>query len=119
MGLLLLPGYHNAAIFAVNRLRISSGMLLSQKNLIFFTMVCEAGECAANFCRVTSSVNELQTLFPLRGRGCLFNAHVLIAVAAAAEGWKGNAQERRDEALPYSSHTVLCLFQSSHCLGVI
>ena len=51
MGLLLLPGYHNAAIFAVNCLRISSGMLLSHKNLIFFTMVYEAGECVANFCR--------------------------------------------------------------------
>ena len=53
MGLLLLPGYHNAAFFAVNCLHISSGILLSHKNLIFFTMVCEAGECAANFCRVT------------------------------------------------------------------
>ena len=59
MGLLLLPGYHNAAIFAVNRLRISSGMLLSQKNLIFFTMVCEAGECAANFCRVAWTIDTI------------------------------------------------------------
>ena len=35
MGLFLLPGYHNAAIFAINHLCISSGMLLSQKKFDF------------------------------------------------------------------------------------
>ena len=57
MGLLLLPGYHNADIFAVI---IAYALTQEPQKLIFFTMVCEAGECAANFCRVRPRVAKAQ-----------------------------------------------------------